>query len=67
MLEESSKQGCLISSYLLWENNRKAAVSSQFLSQKKPLTLTSASLLCVRNVLRKELLFLRAYPLQGGC
>ncbi|XP_058705845.1 cyclin-F isoform X3 [Poecile atricapillus] len=27
MLEESSKQGCLISSYLLWENNRKAAMS----------------------------------------
>ncbi|KAM4891825.1 cyclin-F [Sylvia borin] len=27
MLEESSKQGCLISSYLLWENNKKAAMS----------------------------------------
>ncbi|NXI44551.1 CCNF protein, partial [Galbula dea] len=28
MLEESSKQGCLNSSYLLWESNRKAAVSN---------------------------------------
>lgn len=27
MLEESSKAGCLQSSYLLWEHNRKAAVS----------------------------------------
>ncbi|KFV62469.1 Cyclin-F, partial [Dryobates pubescens] len=27
MLEESSKQGCLNSSYLLWESNRKAAMS----------------------------------------
>ncbi|XP_040446872.1 cyclin-F isoform X1 [Falco naumanni] len=27
MFEESSKQGCLISSYLLWESNRKAAMS----------------------------------------
>ncbi|NXR05289.1 CCNF protein, partial [Sagittarius serpentarius] len=28
MFEESSKQGCLNSSYLLWESNRKAAVSN---------------------------------------
>ncbi|XP_025934993.1 cyclin-F isoform X3 [Apteryx rowi] len=27
MFEESSKQGCLNSSYLLWESNRKAAMS----------------------------------------
>ncbi|NWS57167.1 CCNF protein, partial [Chunga burmeisteri] len=27
MFEESSKQGCLNSSYLLWENNKKAAMS----------------------------------------
>ncbi|XP_068276349.1 cyclin-F [Nyctibius grandis] len=27
MFEESSKQGCLKSSYLLWESNRKAAMS----------------------------------------
>lgn len=27
MLEESSKSGCLQSSYMLWEHNRKAAVS----------------------------------------
>uniref|UniRef100_A0A8C6YSD2 Cyclin-F n=1 Tax=Nothoprocta perdicaria TaxID=30464 RepID=A0A8C6YSD2_NOTPE len=27
MFEESSKQGCLNSSYLLWESNKKAAVS----------------------------------------
>ncbi|NWS41518.1 CCNF protein, partial [Probosciger aterrimus] len=28
MFEESSKQGCLNSSYLLWESNKKAAVSN---------------------------------------
>lgn len=29
MLEESSKAGCLKSSYLLWEHSRKAAVSER--------------------------------------
>ena len=31
MLEESSQAGCLQSSYLLWEHNRKAAVSIKLL------------------------------------
>lgn len=50
MFEESSKQGCLNSSYLLWESNRKAAVSSIFLSQNSFLTVTSRPLLCVMNI-----------------
>lgn len=44
MFEESSKQGCLNSSYLLWESNRKAAVSSIFLSQNSFFTVTSRPL-----------------------
>lgn len=46
MLEESSKQGCLISSYLLWENNRKAAVSSHFLSPNNFYTNFWISVIC---------------------
>lgn len=64
MFEESSKQGCLNSSYLLWESNRKAAVSSGFfLSQNNFFTVISGPLLCTMNVHRKKLLFLRAYLL----
>lgn len=69
MFEESSKQGCLNSSYLLWESNRKAAVSSIFLSQNNFFTLTSGCLLRAMKIHRKKLLFLGTYLLhkQGEC
>lgn len=54
MFEESSKQGCLNSSYLLWESNRKAAVSSMFLSQNNFFTVASGPLLCATNITQKE-------------
>lgn len=46
MFEESSKQGCLNSSYLLWESNQKAAVSSIFFSQNSFFIVASRSVMC---------------------
>lgn len=55
MLEESSKQGCLNSSYLLWESNRKAAVSRTFFFSQNHLFTVTAGPLMRREHTQKEI------------
>lgn len=59
MFEESSKQGCLNSSYLLWENNRKVAVSNfPFYFSQSTLIMSGPFVICKEHT---WCIFLRSY------